>query len=430
MSRFELGGKGDPIPLIALPDPNLNDDLPAQVFVLSDGVPFDKTDWVGLGYTHFEVWCIGGAGGLGAPVSTNGLMWRANRVRVPLNATEWATVLRIEDYWARQLIPPYGPYIPGQDQAALFAYVEANNPGHLSGYVSTFFDAFLIDSGVKGGGGGGGGMEVASGLLADLGDLTDVVVGQKGADAVVGQTMVHGIWTPPAYENPVPTWTADLQMRADIMWSTEFHNEYPLPHKTFANPLPGGDGGASTFGGDICQASGGKGGNPYDSWNGSAFVRDGDGGEGGVGGRTLAGGGAAGAASDNVNGSDGSWDGTIGEGGGGGHAYKAGVPAGDFGFPPAIPEIQATDGGRGSFSYADTSVFGDREQRGTAQFRNKQVDYYTGAITTDVLVTGTKLSEPGGGGGARALRTMNKGSKAVSFDPNGIVVIRLTAVLP
>jgi hypothetical protein len=66
VSRLELGGYEGPIPNIALPDPNLSADLPIQSLVLEDGVPFEKTDWVALGYTHYEVWCIGAAGGQGA----------------------------------------------------------------------------------------------------------------------------------------------------------------------------------------------------------------------------------------------------------------------------------------------------------------------------------------------------------------------------
>lgn len=63
MSRIELGGFGDPIPLEALVDLSLDDTFPSLVFNLPDGSPFDKTDYAGVGYTHYEAWCIGAAGG-------------------------------------------------------------------------------------------------------------------------------------------------------------------------------------------------------------------------------------------------------------------------------------------------------------------------------------------------------------------------------
>lgn len=63
--RVFLAGEGDPIPQVALPDPNLSSDLPPQTFLFSDGDGFLKADWVGLGYTHYEVICIGAVGGNG-----------------------------------------------------------------------------------------------------------------------------------------------------------------------------------------------------------------------------------------------------------------------------------------------------------------------------------------------------------------------------
>ena len=65
MSRIELKGQGGPIPTIGLPDPNLSSDLPVQTLLLPHGIPFLKVDYVGLGYTHFQVDCIGACGGNG-----------------------------------------------------------------------------------------------------------------------------------------------------------------------------------------------------------------------------------------------------------------------------------------------------------------------------------------------------------------------------
>lgn len=429
MSRFELGGKGDPIPLIALPDPNLDENLPPQVFLLSDGVPFNKFDWVGLGYTHYEVWCIGGSGGRGAPGS-NQVIWRATRTRPVMTSAEWSNYLALMHYYNDPLGVVYTKWDPtprpgapngGVVVISMDEYYEIQFPQHNPWYRSTYFAAILQDYGLAGGGGGGGGVAVASGLLADLDLETDVVVGAAGADAPVGQYTVNGTWHPVPYEIGGGT---TLQQ-----WANDWMNDYPVPIPGFAPAAAGQDGGASSFGGDICQASGGKGGKPYYLWNGSAFVRNGNGGDGGIGGQLTAGGGAAGSAADGVNGADGSWDGTIGAGGGGGHAARPGVPAGDFGFPPAVPYIPATAGGRGAFSYADTSIFGDRQPAVPAQIHYQTFDYYTGAPAIDRIDIGTGAGWAGGGGGARALRTKNYGSDAPTFNPNGLVLVRLTAVL-
>jgi hypothetical protein len=67
-------------------------------------------------------------------------------------------------------------------------------------------------------------------------------------------------------------------------------------------------------------------------------------------------------------------------------------------------------GARGSFSYADTSVFGDRQLR----------TVYPQADNNPVV--------PGGGGGARANQQMKQGSHAIGYSPHGIVLIRLSRV--
>ena len=420
MSRLELGGKGDPIPLIALPDPNLDDNLTPQVFALEDGVPFVKTDWVGLGYTHYEVWCIGAAGGRGGGISNQAIFLTAHH-RPVMTSGEWSNYLALMHYYNDPLGVVYtkwDPNIPGEVVISMEEWYQLNIPNHDPWYVNTFRSPFLSeDTGAIGGAGGGGGIHVMSGELATLPEACDVEVGVAGAETIPpGQTFVNGAWTPLPYS---------VGGTALQQWATEFMNEYPNPHPSFLPPQVGQDGGASTFGGDICQASGGKGGAPAKKWVGGSFVVDGSGGEGGVGSRTLAGGGAPGSNSP-ANGSDGTWDGTIGQGGGGGRGGRVTTSSG---FPPTSVVTPPTDGGRGSFSYADTSIFGDRQQKSNWVTTQYIFDYVTGNITSVNKFPTTNTIIPGGGGGAKALHKMNYGSRAVSFNPNGLVVIRLTAVV-
>jgi hypothetical protein len=76
--------------------------------------------------------------------------------------------------------------------------------------------------------------------------------------------------------------------------------------------------------------------------------------------------------------------------------------------------ILASSGGRGSYSFADTTVFGERGLRVTDPRANSH---------------GTERAVvPGGGGGARANRQLPFGSHAVGYSPHGVVVIRLTRI--
>lgn len=76
----------------------------------------------------------------------------------------------------------------------------------------------------------------------------------------------------------------------------------------------------------------------------------------------------------------------------------------------------ASNGGRGSFGFADTSVFGDR------QLRSSDPKAVTDAsnIPQDVVA--------GGGGGAKANHQLPFGSHALGYSPNGVVLIRLTRI--
>ena len=416
--RVHLNGEGTPIPTIALPDPNLDDALPPQSFVFSEDGNFVKTDYVGLGYTHFEAICIGASGGRGGGMVSS-------------------------------------------------------SPGSFYSY---------------GGAGGGGGLHRIAGLLTDLPDISEIVVGQAGTDGVSnnGHSLVHTyIGSDPPY-----AWTAN---------------------PSYIAATDGQDGGASTFNDTTCRASGGKGGKkitgplrwisdeqePPGPAGGSGGTRlyessfgygdsdtgevitlpGGMGGEGGVGDRILAGGGAPGATfvllfrvnhtdpgpglytlhqvdefSSELNkvtsgalvhwrgpryfiseippagqwirslawkgqilspAVDGIWDGTIGEGGGGGRGgtffpeVVASPPVSTF-TRPELSQL-AVSGGQGSFSYADTSVSGGRG--------NRSSDPYFGRAIV-----------PGAGGGARASSLLKYGSRATGFNPNGVVYLRLVKI--
>lgn len=437
MTQIALAGPGGPIPTIALSDPNLSDERPTVELVLENGVPFQKADYVNLGYTHYEVWCVGGAGGLGAFPGTK-FEWPVSiteEIMPPAVFTAWKEMLVYDGHTSRtnyyqpgrwvpyppgpgDPMPPYawkesaeryGEWWLGEPYYLTFdQYVEQNNPTH-KGYVRNYLPPILIpDENKFGGGGGGGGTHVVAGLLSDLPDDVPVIVGVAGTDAPPGQVMSPATLTPVpneptyrgfgylegSYNNPA-TW--DPIFRA-------WQDRYPGAHPSFDPPSPGQDGQASSFG-DFAKASGGKGGGPAATWAGSTLNYTGNGGTGGIGDSDVAGGGGAGAIAAE-SGKDGMWNGSIGGGGGGGRGGQGTVGgsggAAIFGGPSFTITRQPTNGGRGAFSYTDTTVYG------AGQFKN----YLT----------------PGGGGGVRANRKRQVGSDAAGYSPDGMVLIRLTKI--
>lgn len=60
--RIFLAGHGDAIPLEAMPD--LTDEN-ALTLIFSENDTFNKADFDGLGFTHYEIICVGAAGGRG-----------------------------------------------------------------------------------------------------------------------------------------------------------------------------------------------------------------------------------------------------------------------------------------------------------------------------------------------------------------------------
>lgn len=245
--------------------------------------------------------------------------------------------------------------------------------GGMGGGIDTANTGTLIRS--YGGAGGGGGLHRVQGLLSALQAVVPIVVGAGGSLGTEDSSNV-GLTT------------------------------------------DGGDGGASSFNGTTCQASGGKGGKRVQS-NSLTITTSANGGDGGVGGRTIAGGGALGGVVGTpsatgpgvagTNGVDGGWNGVIGIGGGGG---AGGV--GKYGSGGTTCNA-ATSGGRGSYNPGDTSVYGPSDTPDTDPSSNSQ----------SVV--------PGGASGAKAapltglpyIYGSSKGSR-IKGDP-GVVIIRLTA---
>lgn len=111
----------------------------------------------------------------------------------------------------------------------------------------------------------------------------------------------------------------------------------------------------------------------------------------------------------------------------------------------------ATSGGQGSFSYSDTKVYGPRQQpqiytaytdwyrlsQISSQDRQLIVDPISGLLTYadgDVLsLSRTNLGSkgliiPGSGGSAKAPGKRFFGSRAIGYNPNGLVLIRLIKI--
>ena len=285
--RVRLAGDGEPIPKLALPDPNLDDAAVPVLLELEDGDIFRKADYVALGYTHFEVWCIGAVGGKGADGGGRGY-----------------------------LIDPNTGYTASDTYPGQQAMLALSWPYYFVDGVTHVHDPQIGGATIFGGAGGGGGLHRVGGALADIPDEVPVTVGVAGENKGVMQAsrpdpIVPMIAT--TYDEAV----GDIGKKG---WPFFPGGVFDLPHTPFDPMEDGGDGGHSAFG-DICQASGGEGGKAAGYWVGAGAGAllwiDGKGGAGGTGGRTEPGGGAAGGSSE-ADAPEGTWDGTIGKGGGGG----------------------------------------------------------------------------------------------------------------
>jgi hypothetical protein len=100
--------------------------------------------------------------------------------------------------------------------------------------------------------------------------------------------------------------------------------------------------------------------------------------------------------------------------------------------PPILYDARgnviSSEGGRGSFSYADTSVYGARQVRGFYVSKPVRIDNTTGEVIWGPPEPTTELIVPGGGGGAKAPGRRQFGSKAQGYSPRGLVLIRLLKV--
>lgn len=402
MARIEFAGKGEPIPEYAIPPFGSSSVIPPTILTYIDNSVLSIQTYRDLGYTHFEVWCIGAAGGKGGGVQT----------------------------------------------------INPSDPSYIYG---------SIPSSSYGGEGGGGGLHKIGGLLEDLPAVVPIVVGKEGFSGTDGTR--HYRWrVATSYRYGAGGWSYYAVIRGDkdIPYMTDsngnaippyfFEDEadtYPsLPSSylffdepNYVSPTDGGDGGASYFNDPpLALASGGVGGkkspvysNSMSSANRESYAMlhapGGEGGQGGVGGRIVAGGGGNGSTASDLEfndvpgtpnyrqekprvltpAKDGFWDGVVGQGGGGGRGGTTQTQH-DSRFPPSSAVNQpvispASSGGKGSFSYADTSVYG---QAGTV---------------------GTNAMVPGVAGGARVLKSNKYGSRYSGYSPNGLVVVRLTRIV-
>jgi hypothetical protein len=444
--RAFLGGRSVPREEFAIAGIGEATGVPV-VLLLDDGEAFVPEDYISLGYTNYEAWCVGAVGGRGGDASEF-IQWRVSTAVETMSDSIWADVIAkanagesghvysgsdrlgrsfpVANGLATATIqrPPVGVVtwdtspIAGGGTWVIWQLTPEGlawlfNPDHVAEVVSWLEPIVQPGAGFIGGGGGGGGLQVVQGFLEDLPASVIAAVGKKGADGDPGQAVQA------SPKDVSPAYDSRYAGMSLARWN--FLNRFPNGHPTVSGPAEGSPGGASSFG-DICKASGGKGGKPAIQWAGATRQQYANGGEGGLGGRVLAGGGAAGASTSASPGLDGGWDGSIGAGGGGGRGGSG-----------------ATDGGRGSLSYADTSVYGARGNPGaySAAIRNyargtvegpPDADVYIGALLSTTVTPIPTSVNPGSGGGARIPGSRKYGSLARGYNPDGAVLIRLTKV--
>lgn len=453
--RAFLGGKGIPREEFAIVGIGESSGAPA-ILLLEDGEVFTPEDYISLGYTNYEAWCVGASGGRGGD-AVDAVEWRTMKTQEVMPSDIWADLVNeyvliagssTYQYFGTSplgtTMPPAGvhSWTVGGSSISWSLYPEGlawlQNPGQIADIIHYLepkmfyrtnpyragheyfpFGANDFSSRYIGGGGGGGGMHVAHGLLSDLPAALSIEVGQQGADGAPGQAKQ------PAPLDPSPAWLAVWYPRmSQARW--DFLHRFPNGHPTIGAPAEGSPGGASSFG-DIAKASGGKGGKPAIQWAGSTRQQYAYGGQGGIGGTDVPGGGADGATTSSSPGKDGGWDGSVGKGGGGGRGGISG--RGGSGGLPAVPPVLATEGGRGSLNFADTSVYGARGPLGT--YSQLLFDY--NPVTGDLIAVVESLIEsqlnPGSGGGARIPGNRKYGSRAQGYSHDGAVLVRLTKLV-
>ena len=373
MTRISFNEKGDPIPLEALPDGITEDtDLAPITFQPVDGEIFTPADWIAFGYTHFEVSCVGAAGGKAG----------------------------IAQYFCG-----YSGWFPSSGQ-----------------YLYSF-----------GGAGGGGGLHVVTGELGDLPATCDIVVGESGADgAPVGgwspssnaSEIARGT---AGVDGGFSSFADDICMASGGKGGEISSLVERLIYMTGASinnilveQTPGGNGGDGGIGGQTAAGGGGAGAESIKIAEGDDTTfdlpdtwRTDEGEDGSWDGEIGAGGG----------------------GGSGGQVNEWSTVMGNFvGFDPEVDGSEgdyyvkysnqliywvhpARNGGKGSFSFSDGSKTGARGVRSSM------------SPPFGVTPVGTQPIVPGGGGGARPTSLLKYGSDSPGYSPEGFVLIRVFKVV-
>jgi hypothetical protein len=395
MSQIEFGGYQDPIPSEAIPNTFLYD-AASPLINLADGLDFQLADYDTLDYTHYEVICIGGAGGRGGNFPHSAFYSYGG-------AGGGGGLNRINGKLVD--LPSSIPVVVGQ-------------PG-ANGIDGNGEDLYI--------------MAQSYGLPEESFPLENMTIVDTGARPLQrgGHTYIN------AGGNMVPPYFMSDQLGNVVPPSDPDAIDYVMAsvNSTRIAPEDGQDGESSSFG-SICKASGGTGGKKsplYVVYNGiyGGLTQQpgGDGGDGGTGGQILSGGGGTGGASiynywpegtpggfsgkykDStlVAAQNGTWDGKIGQGGGGG---RGGTTFFFFDSTTGIDFISSDvsgNGGHGSYYAGDTSKSGAGG--------NAAKGY------RDELVI------PGAGGGETADKIVSYGSRNPASNPNGIVVIRFYKLL-
>lgn len=466
--RILLNGEGEPIPPQALPDELPISDRPPLAFLFGATETFPVEEYRLLGYTNFEVVCVGGAGGRGGASLTQ-LAWSLDKVKQGVPQNIWDLVVEQvsrDDYleqsamynfyrdryikystgvpgysdpsnnyfWAADATPPVrdkvytdgsghdsarrtdivnsyavkGTPLPSGWSGRAIDAVNSTNPTHQLTFT-TLKNVKLTGTPTEiGGAGGGGGLHKVGGLLADLPDNVVVVVGGEGVDAEAGQTLQNGVITP-ALTDPQFATVGSPYYHYDLdqtpPLSADQRRIYEISNILTDYTVTYPDPHPSFPN----PQKGGDGGSS--SFGDMCKASGGEGGDpaygwpGGV--KTFLGFGGDGGAGNSLV-----------PGGGGAGSSTSGAPGSDGTWDGTIgkggggglsgragPVRASSPGGRGSYSFADPSRYGPRQAK-------------SGIV-------------PGGGGGALVIPgppAQYYGSDALGSSPKGAVYLRITKV--
>lgn len=103
--------------------------------------------------------------------------------------------------------------------------------------------------------------------------------------------------------------------------------------------------------------------------------------------------------------------------------------------PAVRPLLPATNGGRGSFSYLDTKVYGPRTQRQMYNMfprftvNDRSIPYNDVILGFNVPVSPPRgFIIPGTGGSAKLPGRRYFGSRGIGYSPNGLILLRLIKI--